>query len=147
MAKFLLRATAHRHAEVHRDGDCYIVDDDLMLGSRWTQGDVDENTADSLGAIVTAFLTKSPASSISVRRGKPQGRALDKAGAAPGEADGVKSSARPASATPALLGRPEPQKACDAEGVAHINFQFTVNRPVQDIGEQVAFSDSIKLWV
>ncbi|MBL0126458.1 MAG: hypothetical protein IPP83_03155 [Flavobacteriales bacterium] len=62
---------------------CYIVDDDLMLGSRWTQGDVDENTADPLGAIVNAFLTKSFGLFRRVRRGQPQGRAPGEARAPP----------------------------------------------------------------
>ncbi|MBK7247369.1 MAG: 2-hydroxyacyl-CoA dehydratase [Flavobacteriales bacterium] len=126
---------------------CYIVDDDLMLGSRWTQGDVDENTADPLGAIVTAFLTKSPASSAVYDVGNPKGARLVKL-VRQREADGVIFCAA-SFCDPALLDRPELQKACDAEGVAHINFQFHENTgQFKVIKEQAGtFSDSIKLWV
>ncbi len=126
---------------------CYIVDDDLMLGSRWTQGDVDENTADPLGAIVTAFLTKSPASSAVYDVGNPKGARLVKL-VRQREADGVIFCAA-SFCDPALLDRPELQKACDAAGVAHINFQFHENTgQFKVIKEQAGtFSDSIKLWV
>jgi len=50
---------------------------------------------------------------------------------------------------PALLDRPELQKACDTAGIAHINFQFHENTgQFKVIKEQAGtFSDSIKLWV
>ncbi len=126
---------------------CYIVDDDLMLGSRWTQGDVDENTVDPLGAIVTAFLTKSPASSAVYDVGNPKGARLVKL-VRRREADGVIFCAA-SFCDPALLDRPELQKFCDAAGVAHINFQFHENTgQFKVIKEQAGtFSDSIKLWV
>ncbi|MBK7247008.1 MAG: 2-hydroxyacyl-CoA dehydratase [Flavobacteriales bacterium] len=87
---------------------CYIVDDDLMLGSRWTQGDVDENTVDPLGAIVTAFLTKSPASSAVYDVGNPKGARLVKL-VRQREADGVIFCAA-SFCDPALLDRPELQR-------------------------------------
>lgn len=126
---------------------CYIVDDDLMLGSRWTQGDVDEGTTDPMGAIVTAFLTKSPASSAVYDVGNPKGARLVKL-VRRREADGVIFCAA-SFCDPALLDRPELQKACDAAGVAHINFQFHENTgQFKVIKEQAGtFSDSIKLWV
>jgi benzoyl-CoA reductase subunit C len=50
---------------------------------------------------------------------------------------------------PALLDRPDLQKACDEAGIAHINFQFHENTgQFKVIKEQAGtFSDSIKLWV
>ena len=50
---------------------------------------------------------------------------------------------------PALLDRPQLQKACDEAGIAHINFQFHENTgQFKVIKEQAGtFSDSIKLWV
>lgn len=126
---------------------CYIVDDDLMLGSRWTQGDVDDTTDDPLGAIVTAFLEKSPSSSAVYDVGNPKGaRLVDLVRHR--HADGVIFCAA-SFCDPALLDRPELQKACDAAGIVHINFQFHENTgQFKVIKEQAGtFSDSIKLWV
>ncbi len=126
---------------------CYIVDDDFMLGSRWIQGDMDDSTDDPLNEIVNGFLTKSAPSSAVYDVGNPKGERLVKL-VKQRNADGVIFCAA-SFCDPALLDRPELQKACDAEGIAHINFQFHENTgQFKVIKEQAGtFSDSIKLWV
>ncbi len=125
---------------------CYIVDDDFMLGSRWIEGDVDENTNDPLGALVDAYLTKSTFSSAVYDVGNPKGARLVEL-IKRRNADGVIFSAA-SFCDPALLDRPELQKACDAAGIPHINFQYHENTgQFKVIKEQAGtFSDSIKLW-
>src|ERR1017187_2282661 len=125
---------------------CYIVDDDFMLGSRWIQGDVEENTKDPLGALVDAYLTKSTFSSAVYDAGNWKGKRLVKL-VKERNADGVIFSAA-SFCDPALLDRPEMQKECDAAGIPHINFQYHENTgQFKVIKEQAGtFSDSIKLW-
>ena len=125
---------------------CYIVDDDFMLGSRWIQGDVDENSDDPLGALVDAYLTKSTFSSAVYDVGNHKGERLVKL-VRERNADGVIFSAA-SFCDPALLDKPELQKECDAAGIPHINFQYHENTgQFKVIKEQAGtFSDSIKLW-
>jgi benzoyl-CoA reductase subunit C len=126
---------------------CYIIDDDFMLGSRWIIGDINSTTADPLNEIVNAFLTKSAPSSAVYDVGNPKGKKLvEKVKSR--NADGVVFCAA-SFCDPALLDRPELQKACDTAGIAHINFQFHENTgQFKVIKEQAGtFSDSIKLWV
>ncbi len=125
---------------------CYIVDDDLMLGSRWIQGNVDDTTNDPIGALVNAFLTKSTFSSAVYDVGNPKGKRLVKL-VKKRKADGVIFSAA-SFCDPALLDRPELMKDCDKAGIPHINFQFHENTgQFKVIKEQAGtFSDSIKLW-
>jgi benzoyl-CoA reductase subunit C len=126
---------------------CYIVDDDFMLGSRWVQGDIDGTTSDPLNEIVDAFLTKSAPSSALYDVGNPKGDRLVTQ-VRRRNADGVIFCAA-SFCDPALLDRPSLQKACDDDGIAHINFQFHENTgQFKVIKEQAGtFSDSIKLWV
>ena len=126
---------------------CYIVDDDLMLGSRWIQGDIDATSNDALNAIVIAFLEQSAPSSAVYDVGNPKGARLVTQ-VKMCNADGVIFCAA-SFCDPALLDRPELQKACDEAGIAHINFQFHENTgQFKVIKEQAGtFSDSIKLWV
>lgn len=42
---------------------CYIVDDDLLLGSRWIIGDIDDRTDNPLNALSEAYLKYSTFSS------------------------------------------------------------------------------------
>jgi benzoyl-CoA reductase subunit C len=125
---------------------CYIVDDDFMLGSRWIEGDVEEDTNDPLGALVNAYLTKSTFSSAVYDVGNPKGKRLVEQ-VKRRNADGVIFSAA-SFCDPALLDRPELQKECDAAGIPHINFQYHENTgQFKVIKEQAGtFSDSIKLW-
>lgn len=126
---------------------CYIVDDDFMLGSRWIQGAIDDTSEDPLGAIAAAFLQKSAPSSAVFDAGNPKGKRLIEL-VKRREADGVIFCAA-SFCDPALLDRPELQKACDHAGINHINFQFHENTgQFKVIKEQAGtFSDSIKLWV
>jgi benzoyl-CoA reductase subunit C len=125
---------------------CYIVDDDFMLGSRWIQGEIEENNNDPLGALVNAYLNQSTFSSAVYDVGNPKGKRLVDL-VKQRNADGVIFSAA-SFCDPALLDRPELQKACDAEGIPHINFQYHENTgQFKVIKEQAGtFSDSIKLW-
>jgi len=126
---------------------CYIVDDDFMLGSRWIMGDVDNTTDNPLQAIVQAFLERSSPSSAIYDVDNPKGKRLVDL-VRKRNADGVIFCAA-SFCDPALLDRPDLQKACDEAGVAHINFQFHENTgQFKVIKEQAGtFSDSIKLWV
>ena len=126
---------------------CYIVDDDFMLGSRWIQGAIDDTSHDPLNALVDAFLTKSGPSSAIYDVGNPKSARLISQ-VKKRHADGVIFCAA-SFCDPALLDRPDLQKACDDAGVAHINFQFHENTgQFKVIKEQAGtFSDSIKLWV
>lgn len=125
---------------------CYIVDDDFMLGSRWIQGDIEEDSSDPLAALTNAYLSQSTFSSAVYDVGNPKGKRLVNL-VKRREADGVIFSAA-SFCDPALLDRPELQKACDEAGVPHINFQYHENTgQFKVIKEQAGtFSDSIKLW-
>jgi len=125
---------------------CYIVDDDFMQGSRWIEGDIDENSNDPLGALTHAYLTQSTFASAVYDVGNPKGKRLVEL-IKNRNADGVIFSA-PSFCDPALLDRPELQKHCDAAGIPHINFQYHENTgQFKVIKEQAGtFSDSIKLW-
>ncbi len=125
---------------------CYIVDDDFMLGSRWIQGDIPANTHDPLQEIVDAFLTRSAPSSAVYDVDHPKGARLVEQ-VKKRNADGVIFAAA-SFCDPALLDRPDLQKACDEAGIPHINFQYHENTgQFKVIKEQAGtFSDSIKLW-
>ncbi len=125
---------------------CYIVDDDLMLGSRWIKGDVAADTDDPLGSLVDAYLTRSVFSSAVYDVENPKGELLV-AQVKRRKADGVIFAAA-SFCDPALLDQPILVKACDGAGIRHICFQFHENTgQFKVIKEQVgAFSDSIKLW-
>ena len=125
---------------------CYIVDDDFMLGSRWIQGDIEEDSSDPLAALTNAYLSQSTFSSAVYDVGNPKGKRLVNL-VKRREADGVIFSAA-SFCDPALLDRPELQKACDEAAVPHINFQYHENTGhFKVIKEQAGtFSDSIKLW-
>lgn len=125
---------------------CYIVDDDFMLGSRWIQEDINENSNSPLTALASAYINQSTFSSAYYDVGNPKGKRLVDL-AKKRNADGIIFSAA-SFCDPALLDRPEMQKECDAAGIPHINFQFHENTgQFKVIKEQAGtFSDSIKLW-
>lgn len=125
---------------------CYIVDDDFMLGSRWMEENVEEDTEDPLNALVEAYLNKSTFSSTIYDVDNPKGKRLVQL-VKERNADGIIFAA-PSFCDPALLDRPTLQKACDEAGIRHVNFQYHENTgQFKVIKEQVgAFSDSIKLW-
>lgn len=125
---------------------CYVVDDDLLQGCRWIQGDVAADTADPIGALVDAYLNQSIFSSSVYDVGNPKEARLIEL-TRRRQADGILFAA-PSFCDPALLDRPQLQKACDDAGVRYISFQYSENTgQFKVIKEQVgAFSDSIKLW-
>ncbi len=125
---------------------CYIVDDDFMLGSRWIQGEVKDDTDDPLGVLVNAYLTKSTFASAVYDQDNFKGRKLVELVKAR-NAEGVIFSAA-SFCDPALLDRPALQSECDASGIPNINFQYHENTgQFKVIKEQAGtFSDSIKLW-
>lgn len=125
---------------------CYIVDDDFMLGSRWIQGNIKDNSNDPLEALTDAYLNQSTFASCYYDVGNPKGKRLVEL-VKKRKADGVIFSAA-SFCDPALLDRPEMQKECDKANVPHINFQFHENTgQFKVIKEQAGtFSDSIKLW-
>ncbi|MEI6508376.1 MAG: benzoyl-CoA reductase subunit C [Bacteroidota bacterium] len=125
---------------------CYIVEDDFMLGSRWIQGDIKDNTSNPLEALGNAYIHQSTFSSAYYDVGNPKGKRLVDL-ARKRKADGVIFCAA-SFCDPALLDRPEMQKECDHAGLPHINFQFHENTgQFKVIKEQAGtFSDSIKLW-
>ncbi len=126
---------------------CYIIDDDLMLGSRWIRGGINAKTQDPLNELVKSFLTQSEPSSAVYDIYEPKSKRLVEK-VKMRNADGVVFCAA-SFCDPALLDRPDLQKACDEAGIAHINFQFHENTgQFKVIKEQAGtFSDSIKLWV
>lgn len=125
---------------------CYIVDDDFILGSRWIQGKIDDNTSDPLGAIVDAYLNKSIFSTSVYDVGNPKEKRLVEL-ARKRNADGIIFAA-PSFCDPALLDTPLCQKECERQNIRYISFQYIENTgQFKPIKEQVgAFSDSIKLW-
>lgn len=125
---------------------CYIVEDDFMLGSRLIQGDIKDNTDNSLEVLADAYINQSTFSSAYYDVGNPKGKRLVKL-AKEKKADGIIFCAA-SFCDPALLDRPQMQKECDEAGIPHINFQFHENTgQFKVIKEQAGtFSDSIKLW-
>jgi len=125
---------------------CYIVEDDFLLGSRWIQGDVKENSDDPLAALSDAFLTQSTFSSSVYDIENPKEKRLLEL-AKNRNVDGIIFAA-PSFCDPALLDLPVYQKTCDDKNIRYISFQFSENTgQFKNIKEQVgAFSDSIKLW-
>ena len=125
---------------------CYIVDDDFLIGSRWIEGDVDENTTDPLSSLADAYLNRSTFSSSIYSVNNPKGERLAQL-VKRRKADGVIFAA-PSFCDPALLDSPILLKACDEKNIRHVSFQYHENTAqYKVIKEQVgAFSDSIKLW-
>ena len=125
---------------------CYVVDDDFLIGSRWIEGDVEEDTKNPIDALVNAFLTKSTFSSSVYDVYNPkEKRLIDLFNKR--NADGI-IFAGASFCDPALLDRPVLQNACDKNNIRYISFVYSENTgQFKNIKEQVgAFSDSIKLW-
>jgi benzoyl-CoA reductase subunit C len=125
---------------------CYIVDDDLLSGMRWIQGDITNNFNNPLEALSNSYLNKSRYSASVYSIGNGKGRNLVEL-AKKRKADGIIFAA-PSFCDPALFDVPILQKECDASNLRHISFQYSENTgQYKVIKEQVgAFSDSIKLW-
>ena len=125
---------------------CYVVDDDFLIGSRWIEGNIEEDTDNPIDALVKAFLTQSTFSSSLYDVGNPkEKRLIDLFNKR--NADGIIFAAA-SFCDPALLDRPVLQNACEKKNIRYISFQYSENTgQFKNIKEQVgAFADSIKLW-
>jgi len=124
---------------------CYIVDDDWVLGARYTRGDIDPG-GDPLRAICNAYVEHGVATSSRYIDKEEKGRDLVERARALG-AEGV-IFASPSFCDPALLERPMLQAALNRADIPHTSFKFSENSgQYQSIKEQTGtFADSIKLW-
>lgn len=125
---------------------CYVVDDDLMLVTRWLIGDV-PTKGDPLHNLSQAFLHHSESTAAKYEpdqeeKGQFLVRAVKRTGA-----EGV-IFASPSFCDPALLDRPMLQNVLKKAGIPHIAFKYAENSgQMQPIREQAGtFADSIKLW-
>jgi benzoyl-CoA reductase subunit C len=125
---------------------CYVVDDDLLLVTRWLTGDI-PTEGDPLHNLALAFLHQSEATSAKYEpdlkeKGQHLVRAVKRSGA-----EGV-IFASPSFCDPALLDRPMLQHVLKDAGIPYIAFKYAENSgQMQPIREQAGtFADSIKLW-
>lgn len=125
---------------------CEIVDDDLQLGLGYIEGDIAEDAADPLDALVRAFLERGAATaSRYVGEGKKGDALVDRVRRA--RADGVVFAAA-SFCDPALLDQPMLEAALEQAGIPFTSFKFAENTgQFQVIREQAgAFSDAVRLW-
>ncbi len=125
---------------------CHVVDDDLLLVTRWLTGDV-PTEGDPLQNLALAFLHHSESTSAKYEpdqkeKGQHLVRAVKRSGA-----EGV-IFASPSFCDPALLDRPMLQHVLKDAGIPYIAFKYAENSgQMQPIREQAGtFADSIKLW-
>ncbi|MEE8408555.1 MAG: benzoyl-CoA reductase subunit C [Myxococcota bacterium] len=124
---------------------CYIVSDDLLLGFRWLNGDVDAS-GEPMQALAQAYLEQSTSSASKYEVDGQNGAALV-AAVRDTDADGVIFCA-PSFCDPALLDQPMQVDALEKAGIPHTNFLYAENTgQFQVIREQAGtFADSIRLW-
>jgi len=125
---------------------CYVVDDDLLLVTRWLTADTSIE-GDPLHNLASAFLHQSESTAAKYEpdlkeKGQHLVRAVKRSGA-----EGVIFAA-PSFCDPALLDRPMLQHVLKDAGIPYIAFKYAENSgQMQPIREQAGtFSDSIKLW-
>ena len=125
---------------------CYVVDDDLLLVTRWLIGDVPVE-GEPLQNLSRSFLHHSESTSAKYEpsqkeKGQHLVRAVKRSGA-----EGV-IFASPSFCDPALLERPMLQHVLKDAGIPYIAFKYAENSgQMQPIREQAGtFADSIKLW-
>jgi benzoyl-CoA reductase subunit C len=124
---------------------CWPVDDDLLLGLRWLQGEVPV-TGDPLDNLVDAYLHQS---AQTASRYAPDGKRgawlIDSV--VRNNAEGVVFCA-PSFCDPALLDQPMLVAALDKLGIPHTEFKYSEDTgQFAVIREQAGtFSDSIRLW-
>jgi benzoyl-CoA reductase subunit C len=125
---------------------CYVVDDDLLLVTRWLTADVPVE-GDPLKNLALAFLHQSESTAAKyepnlAEKGQHLVRAVKRTGA-----EGV-IFACPSFCDPALLDRPMLQHVLKAADIPYIAFKYAENSgQMQPIREQAGtFADSIKLW-
>lgn len=125
---------------------CYVVDDDLLLVTRWLKEEV-PTEGDPLVNLSRAFLHHSEATAAKyepnqAEKGQHLVRAVKRTGA-----EGV-IFASTSFCDPALLDRPILQHVLADAGIPYIAFKYAENSgQMQPIREQAGtFADSIKLW-
>jgi len=125
---------------------CYVVDDDLLLVTRWLKGDV-STKGDPLTNLALAFLHNSESTSAKYEPDlKEKGQFLVRA-VKDRQAEGV-IFASPSFCDPALLDRPMLQHTLADANIPYIAFKYAENSgQMQPIREQAGtFADTIKLW-
>jgi benzoyl-CoA reductase subunit C len=125
---------------------CYVVDDDLLLITRWLTADVSVE-GDPLKNLALAFLHQSESTAAKyepnlAEKGQHLVRAVKRT-----NAEGV-IFACPSFCDPALLDRPMLQHVLKDANIPYIAFKYAENSgQMQPIREQAGtFADSIKLW-
>ncbi|KAB2917377.1 MAG: benzoyl-CoA reductase subunit C [Hyphomicrobiaceae bacterium] len=125
---------------------CYVVDDDLLLVTRWLTADV-PTSGNPLQELASAFLHHSESTAAKYEpdlkeKGQHLVRAVRRSGA-----EGV-IFACPSFCDPALLERPMLQHVLKDADIPYIAFKYAENSgQMQPIREQAGtFADSIKLW-
>ena len=125
---------------------CYVVDDDLLLVTRWLTADVPTD-GDPLRNLALAFLHHSESTAAKYEpNAREKGQHLVRA-VRRSKAEGV-IFASPSFCDPALLDRPMLQHALSDAGIPYVAFKYAENSgQMQPIREQAGtFADSIKLW-
>lgn len=124
---------------------CWVVDDDLLLGLRWLQGDVPLD-GDPLDNLVDAYLNQSASTASRYAPDGDRGRWLVES-VERNQAEGVVFCA-PSFCDPALLEQPMLVAALDRRGIPHTEFKYSEDTgQFAVIREQAGtFSDSIRLW-
>jgi len=125
---------------------CYVVDDDLLLVTRWLTADVPIE-GDPIENLSLAFLHHSESTAAKYEPNlKEKGQHLVRA-VRRSAAEGV-IFACPSFCDPALLERPMLQHVLKDAGIPYIAFKYAENSgQMQPIREQAGtFADSIKLW-
>jgi benzoyl-CoA reductase subunit C len=125
---------------------CYVVDDDLLLVTRWLTADV-PTEGDPLRNLALAFLHHSESTAA---RYEPDPREMGQhlvRAVRHSKAEGV-IFACPSFCDPALLDRPMLQRALREADIPYVAFKYSENfGQMQPIREQAGtFADSIKLW-
>ena len=125
---------------------CYVVDDDLLLVTRWLTADV-PTEGNPLQNLALAFLHQSESTAAKYEPNlKEKGQHLVRAVRRTG-AEGV-IFACPSFCDPALLERPMLQHVLKDADIPYVAFKYAENSgQMQPIREQAGtFADSIKLW-
>jgi len=129
---------------IERSG-CFVVDDDLLLNSRWYTQPV-ETTGDPFAALATAFVKHTVPTAVMYSPKTGRGQALI-ARVKAARAEGVIFAA-PSFCTPALLDQPMLVDALEKAGIPYTAFKYAENTgQFQPIREQTGtFADTMKLW-
>ena len=129
---------------IERSG-CFVVDDDLILISRWFTDNAAE-TGDPIEALAQAFIHNTVPTAVMYSAEAGRGKAVvERVRVA--RAEGVIFAA-PSFCTPALLDQPMLVAELDREGIPYTAFKFAENAgQFQPIREQTGtFADTMKLW-